>query len=137
MNKAIFISIKPKYTKKIETGEKTYEFRRYYPKQKINTLYVYETVPTCALKYIIEIGKVIKYPNKLTKKGYGNQDFNEGINNPKYAYEIKHVYLLKTPISLKELRETYNFMPPQAYAYDTKYPDLANDILKAETTRII
>ena len=55
MKKGIYLSIKPEFTEKIETGEKNYEFRKYYPKQKIDILYVYETVPTCALKYIIEL----------------------------------------------------------------------------------
>ena len=53
MNGAIFISINPKHTKRIETGKKNYEFRNYIPKEKINTLLVYETAPTCMLKYII------------------------------------------------------------------------------------
>lgn len=54
--KGIFISIKPKYLRLIETGKKTYEFRNYYPKEKIDVLYVYESSPTCMLKYVIELG---------------------------------------------------------------------------------
>lgn len=137
MKKAIFLSIKPKFTKKIEMGEKTYEFRKYYPKQEINMLYVYETAPTCQLKYIIEIGEIIKYPNKITKKGYGNDDFNNGLKKSKYAYEIKHLYGLERPISLKILREKYNFVPPQGYAYDTKYPILTEAILNSKIKRIL
>ena len=37
--------------------KKNYEFRKYYPKQEIEILYVYETFPTCALKYRIGIRK--------------------------------------------------------------------------------
>ena len=33
MKKAIYLSIKPKFTKKIETGEKDHEFRKYIPKE--------------------------------------------------------------------------------------------------------
>ena len=85
MRKGIYLSIKPEFTGKIETGEKNYEFRKYYPKQKIDILYVYETVPTCALKYIIELGDIIEYPNKISKEGYGNLDFNNGLKKSKYA----------------------------------------------------
>ena len=109
MKKGIFISIKPKYLRRIESGEKNYEFRNYYPRQKIDVLYVYETVPTCELKYIIELGEIIEFPNKILKNGYGNKEFNEGKMS-KYAYEIKSVYILKNPISLTELRKLYNFV---------------------------
>ena len=137
MKKAIYLSIKPKFTKKIEVGEKNYEFRKYYPKQGIDTLYVYETAPTCSLKYIIELGDVIVYPNKISKDGYGNLEFNNGLKKSKYAYEIKHVDILEEPINLEELRNKYNFMPPQSYAYDEKYPELTKKINNSKLRRLI
>lgn len=137
MKKAIYLSIKPKFTKKIETGEKNYEFRKYIPKLDIDTLFVYETFPTCQLKYIIELGQIIEYPNKINECGYGNEEFNNGLKKSKYAYEIKHVDLLENPINLKELKEVYNFMPPQSYAYDSRYEKLTNAIKNAKVRRII
>lgn len=137
MNKGIYLSIKPEFTKRIETGEKNYEFRNYYPKQKIDILYVYETFPTCALKYIIELGDIIEYPNKITKEGYGNSDFNNGLKKSRYAYEIKHVDILEEPINLSQLRDDYDFVPPQAYAYDTKYPKLTEEINNSKAMRLI
>ena len=73
--KGIFLSIRPDALKRICTKEKNYEFRKYYPKQEIEILYVYETFPTCALKYRIELGNIIHYPNKIEKEGYGNACF--------------------------------------------------------------
>lgn len=137
MKNAIYISIKPKFTKKIETGEKDHEFRKYIPKEAIDTLFVYETVPTCQLKYIIQLGKIVEYPDKINELGYGNADFNEGLKKSKYAYEIKHVDLLEKPICLKELKEVYGFTPPQSYAYDNRYEKLTNDIKLAKTKRLI
>ncbi len=136
MKKGIFISIKPKYLRRIESGEKNYEFRNYYPRQKIDVLYVYETVPTCELKYIIELGEIIEFPNKILKNGYGNKEFNEGKMS-KYAYEIKSVYILKNPISLTELRKLYNFVAPQSYAYDITYKKLTSKINNMETIKLI
>lgn len=124
MRKGIYLSIKPEFTRKIETGEKNYEFRKYYPKQEINLLYVYETFPTCALKYIIELGDIIEYPSKISKEGYGNLDFNNGLKKSKFAYEIKHVDILENPIDLSQLKDVYNFVLSQSYAYDEKYPKL-------------
>ena len=137
MKKAIYISIKPKFTKKIETGEKNYEFRKYIPKEKIDTLFVYETTPTCKLKYIIELGDIVEYPNKLLKKGYGNDDFNNGLKESKYAYEIIHVDILVNPIELSDLKEKYGFVPPQSYAYDDKYKVLTKHIIKSNKERLI
>lgn len=137
MKKAIYISIKPKFTKKIETGEKNHEFRKYIPKEAIDTLFVYETVPTCQLKYIIEVEKIVEYPNKINELGYGNADFNAGLKKSKYAYEIKHVDLLESPIGLKELKDVYGFAPPQSYAYDDRYVELTNDIKLAKVKRLI
>lgn len=137
MKKAIYLSIKPKFTKKIETGEKDHEFRKYIPKEAIDTLFVYETVPTCQLKYIIELGKIVKYPDKINELGYGNADFNAGLKQSKYAYEIKHVDLLENPICLKELKDVYEFAPPQSYAYDDRYEKLTNDIKSAKVKRLI
>lgn len=137
MKKAIYLSIKPKFTKKIETGEKNYEFRKYIPKEEIDTLFVYETVPTCQLKYIIELGNIVEYPDKINESGYGNSDFNAGLKQSKYAYEIKHVDLLENPICLKDLRDIYGFAPPQSYAYDDRYEKLTNTIKLAKVKKLI
>lgn len=135
--KGIYISIKPVHLNRIVTGKKNYEFRNYYPKEHIDVLYVYESSTTCKLKYIIELGEIIKYPNKITKEGYGNEDFNKGLKNSKYAYEIKHLYELERFIPLKELKEKYGFNPPQSYAYDVRYERLTEDINKMNVRRLI
>lgn len=128
MKKGIFISIKPEFTKRIEIGEKNYEFRKYIPKEEFDILYVYETVPTCSLKYILTIDKIIEYPNKINEKGYGNADFNNGIKKSKFAYHILKVEKLDNPISLKDLKTRFGFAAPQSYAYDTRYPKLVSYI---------
>lgn len=135
--KAIYLSIKPEFTKKIETGEKNYEFRKYLPKKPIDTLFVYETAPTCALKYIIKLGKIIKYPKKILKPGYGNDEFNKGLKKSKYAYQIKNVYLLEKPIILNELKQKYGFTAPQSYAYDDRYKKLTEYLLTANIIKLI
>lgn len=137
MTKAIFISIKPEFTKRIELGEKNYEFRKYIPKEKIDKLYVYETVPTCSLKYILTIDKIIEYPNKIIEVGYGNDDFNNGLKKSKYAYHISKVEKPDKSINLKELKNDYSFVPPQSYAYDSRYPKLTNYIENTSKTVLI
>ena len=131
MSKGIFISIKPQYTKRIELGEKNYEFRNYIPKEEFNKLYVYESSPTCSLKYILTIDKIIKYPDKILEDGYGNQDFNNGLKKSKYAYHISKVEKLNEPLELKVLKEEYGFTAPQGFAYDKRYIKLSNYLDRA------
>ena len=135
--KSIYISIKPIYLRKIESHEKNYEFRNYIPKKEFDTLFVYESYPTCELKYIIQIENIIEFPNKIDELGIGNYEFNNG-NMSKYAYQIKSVYMLERPIKLKELKEKYNFNPPQSYAYNDTYKELSEYIIsKCKMNRII
>lgn len=135
MNKALYVSIHLKHVEKIVEGIKNHEFRNYVPKREFDTLYVYTTLPKKEIRYILKIGEVIKYPNPILIAGSGNEEFNCG-NKTKYAYAISEIYELKRPISLNELREKYQFMPPQAYAYDSKYPDLTSVLEKAHKTKI-
>lgn len=133
---AIYISIKPKYTKLIESGKKDYEFRSYIPKTKITTLYVYETSPVCKLTYIIEIGNIVKNPDQINENGIGNQEFNKGTFKYRYAYYIKKLYKLNNSISLNKLRN-FGFTPPQAYAYGTTYAELTKFLKNQPKTIII
>lgn len=128
MKHAIYVSIKPPYVKKIIARAKNYEFRSYIPKQEIDKLYVYESYPTTSLKYVITLGKIVRYPEKIPDEGDGNKEFNLGTKGMEYAYEIKHVDILDAEIPLPLLKEVFSFFPPQAYAYDTKYPELTKVI---------
>ena len=130
MDSGIFISIKPCFTKKIESGEKNYEFRKYIPKKSINKLYVYESSPTCQIKYILYIDKIVEYPNKIDEQGYGNKDFNNGLKKSKYAYHIAKIEKLNKPLALTVLKKDYGFCAPQSFAYGSKYPKLVDYINK-------
>lgn len=136
MKKAIFLSIKPEFTKRIENGTKNYEFRNYVPKKDFELLYVYETVPTSLLKYVITIDKIVKYPDKIKENGYGNNEFNKGLKT-KYAYHISSVEKLVDPIPLKILKENFGFTAPQGYAYNERYPKLTKLINDSKKTKII
>ena len=48
---------------------------------------------------------------------YGNIEFNNGLKESIYAYHIKKIHILKTPLYFKELKEDYNSYPPQKYTY--------------------
>ena len=136
LTNGIYISIKQGPTSKIVQGIKDNEFRNYVPKRGFKFMYVYVTAPTSQLKYIIEIGDIVKYPKQLETDGDGNLDFNQGKKS-KFAYPIVKVYELKNPISLEELKKKFGFTPPQAFSYADRYAELTEHILKAEKVIII
>lgn len=136
LTNGIYVSINPEPTSKIVQGIKDHEFRNYIPKKGFKFLYVYVTAPQSQLKYVIEIGDIVKYPKKLESNGDGNYDFNIGKKS-KYAYPIIKVYELARPISLKELKNRFGFVPPQAFSYAETFAELTEQLLKAEKTIIV
>lgn len=131
MNKGIYISINKNATEKIVNKEKNHEFRNYIPKKKFNLMYVYVTAPVSKLMYIIELNQIIRFPDKIQYFGDGNDIFNLG-DKSKFAYEIKKVIKLESPVPLKELKEIYEFIPPQSYAYTDRYLKLTEYINKQQ-----
>ena len=136
LTNGIYVSINPEPTSKIVQGIKNHEFRNYIPKKSFKFLYVYVTAPQSQLKYVIEIGNIVKYPEKLESNGDGNLDFNIGKKS-KYAYPIIKVYELDCPISLEELKKKFGFVPPQAFSYAETYIELTKHIVTAENVVII
>lgn len=136
LTNGIYVSINPEPTSKIVQGTKNNEFRNYIPKKSFKFLYVYVTAPQSELKYVIEIGDIVKYPEKLDSDGDGNHVFNMG-KKAKYAYPIIKVYELVNPISLEELKNKFSFVPPQRFSYAETFAELTEYLSKAEKTIVI
>lgn len=133
MNKksdGIYISIKPIFVDLILKNEKNYEFRKYIPNKKIEYIYIYETLPKARIKYVINITEISKFPEKIETTGIGNLEFNKGLKKAKYAYKLGKIFFLEKEVELQELREKYNFIPPQSFAYIEKYKSLTDYINK-------
>ena len=136
INNSIYFSMYVEPMDKIIKDIKNYEFRNYVPKKEFEYIFLYLTAPIKELKYILKIGSIIDKDTKIKSEGDGNLEFNKG-RKTKFAYEILKVYELEKPIPLKELKEKYKFMPPQAFAYGDRYKKLSNDIIKQDRTLII
>lgn len=126
----VVFSIKPEYSQKIVTGEKTIELRRRFPISVPagTTALIYETSPTRALSGIAEIGKVYRFSPTEIWKNFRDQacitrkDFDayfDGINFA-FAIELRHGRPLQRPLELNELRERFGFEPPQSFLYATQ-----------------
>jgi len=129
MENEVLFSLKPKFAELIEKKEKTHEFRKYAPKRLPTRLWFYITAPVSTLVYVADVDPVVKFPNKIPNDGYGNDDFNNGLKKAEFAFPIRHLYKLKTPLNLAQLRLSYSFTAPQGFAYMSKYPNLYNDVI--------
>lgn len=129
MENDVLFSLKPKFAELIEKKEKTHEFRKYTPKRPPTRLWFYITAPVSTLVYVADVDPVIKFPHKIPNGGYGNSDFNNGLKKAEFAFPIRHLYKVKTPLNLNELRLNYNFTAPQGFAYMSSYPDLYNHVI--------
>lgn len=124
MKKAIFISIKPKYCKLIESQKKVNEFRTFIPKEETEYFWIYESSPVSALKYIAKVSKPVTYPDQVEQVGYGDDRFNSGLSKYKHAYKIESLFKLASPLPLDFLRNEFSFTAPQGYSYLRTYPEL-------------
>lgn len=134
--KEIVISIKPQYVELISKKYKNHEFRNYIPKQDVDRLWIYTSTPIKKIEYVLDIDKIVKYPETIPEDGIGNRDFNTHSNNYSYAYHIKHLHKLKDPIDLVTLQANFNFTAPQSYFYLENYSDLSNYLKNIKLIKI-
>jgi len=72
-------------------------------------------VYTCLIRALFSNGKK---PGEIEdEEGLGNSDFNQGRKESKFAFEILHLYKIRTPLPAPELKEKYKISPPQRYTY--------------------
>lgn len=126
-SKDLIISIHPKYSEKILAGKKTVELRRRFPLStaKGTTIYIYSTSPVRAIVGSAEIAETIKLPIKAIWKKYSKcafikkEDFESYFNglSEGFALELKNAKTFDKPVELAELRERFNFTPPQSFIY--------------------
>lgn len=111
------LSVKPRYMKLILVGEKKYEFRNFKPNYYNDYFWIYESTPSKELKYLMKIKSIVVFPCIIYDDSYGVDRFNSGEMKNRYAYEIEELYSLEEPLTLNELKDSYNFTAPQAYTY--------------------
>ena len=130
------LSIKPKFVNLIKDGHKNYEFRKYSPKKGVDRIWIYTSSPICSLEYVAEIDHIVTYPEHILEKGVGNDEFNNGLKQSKYAYHIKHLYRLNTSLELKRLKNEFGFTAPQSYFYLDNNKELFEFVLAQKLKEI-
>lgn len=135
----IIISFDEQWMSYIVNKEKNYEFRKWKTDSETRRMWIYINKPTAQLKYIIEIDQPVVYPNQISEDGLGNKEFNQAADDYKgynFAYRIKHLYELNSPIDSKTMKSKYNIHPPQKFTYVSKYPGLVKDIIIKEQKKL-
>jgi predicted transcriptional regulator/DNA-binding XRE family transcriptional regulator len=123
----VVFSIKPHYSEAIISGSKTIELRRRFPTNVPRGTFalIYSTTPVRALTGIAQIDGVFKkHPDEIWK-AYSRKscieksDFDAYFSGLEFGYAVKlrHARALSRPIELAELRERFNFEPPQSFLY--------------------
>ena len=115
----IIISIHPKHVANIASRLKDHEFRNYLLPGSVKRMWIYETSPTQAIKYVARISPG-KRPGEITNiQGLNNASFNERkLEGSKFAYEILELHATPAPWTLQELKARgWLNGPPQKYCY--------------------
>lgn len=119
----LLLSIKPKYSEKIFSGEKKYEFRKQKPRRVIDRVFIYECGPS---KNIVgwfsvkgihsgspeEIWMKCKNLSGIEKKNYVSYCNGRKVI---YAFEINETFQFDNPIDPFEM--VSDFKPPQSFSY--------------------
>lgn len=120
MNKALLLSIKPRFADAIFEGTKTFELRKVRPKLVAGDLVlVYVTPPRCRLEGAFKVGAVLEMPpEKLWlrvrgKCGVTRAEFMTYYSEKSTAFAIgvAEAWQLETAVGLNKLR-TEEIVPP-------------------------
>lgn len=123
----VVLSVRPQYSSKIMSGEKTVELRRRFPISAPNgtRAYIYSTSPDRAMIGVAEIAAVKKLAVDEIWRSYSKVAFIERSDFDKYfdgleygmALEFTNVRPFDKPMPLTDLRERFGFEPPQSFLY--------------------
>ncbi|KAJ5274496.1 hypothetical protein N7497_005101 [Penicillium chrysogenum] len=135
----IFMSIKPEHMQNIASGSKNHEYRGYLLPSSIKHIWFYTTSPIQRIEYVARISPG-KIPGQVPDDGgIGNAEFNAGLKESKYGYEILALWRLKMPVSLeKALAEGFLKGAPQKYCWVSldflgRFPLDGQDLLFSKT----
>lgn len=125
MNKALLLSIKPRFADAIFAGTKIFELRKVRPKVVSGDLVlVYVTTPRCRLEGAFRVEKVLEmepeklWPRVRGKCGVTKSEFMGYFAGKSvgFAIGVAEAWHLDAAVELSEMR-TEEIVPPQGYRY--------------------
>ena len=118
----VLMSIKPKFSKKILDGTKTFELRKKIFKEKIEKVIIYESSPTKKVVGEFIIDKIISdtpqniYSNYKECLGIAEKEYFEYFKDTNIAHAIKIKKVIKYDKELT-LKDFNIIKAPQSYQY--------------------
>ncbi|KAJ5769917.1 uncharacterized protein N7511_001968 [Penicillium nucicola] len=114
----VFMSIKPEHMNNIVSLTKNHEYRSYLLPSDVQRIWFYTTKPIQRIEYVVYISRG-KVPGQVPEDGgIGNAEFNAGMKNSNYAYEILKIWKLEQPVDLEQAIKFGFFKgPPQKYTW--------------------
>lgn len=133
----LILSIHPRHVANIVSRVKNHEFRNYLLPVSVNRLWIYETSPASAVRYVATISHG-KRPGEIREPGgLRNDEFDRGDleGRVKYAYEILKLEELESPYTLATLKSNgWLGGAPQKYCFVK--PEMAT-ALSVATLRLV
>jgi len=131
----LLFSIKPEFSELILSGKKTVELRKQVPKKRSRYAIIYESSPSKGITGVFSIKNIHVKPvreiSRLLSKACVSRQFfweyYEGYGNG-VVIEIENAFRFEKKVSLYELRELMDFIPPQDFCYFDA--NLVQDILR-------
>jgi len=112
----VILTIRPSCAESIHKGEKNHEFRGYLLRSSVERLWLYESAPRCAIRFVMQTAEP-KSPGEVRDpSGFGNDAFDAG-EIPGYAYPVRALYKLQTPLTREAMKTRFNMQSPQGYRY--------------------
>ena len=133
--------IKPVYTDRILSGEKTYELRRRLPKEPLTHVLIYSTHPVGKVVGYAKVQGIVKGPAQQlwdmlqNKFGICKEDYFsyfDGCDEAK-AIQFSEVRKFNRPFKLSEISEDLSV--PQSFCYLDK--DIFSKIRRRKNTRVL
>jgi len=120
----LLFSIKPEFSELILSGKKVIELRKHVPKKKSRYAIIYESSPSKGITGVFSIKNIHVKPVReisrlLSKACVSHQFFCEYYRryDNGVVIEIGNAFRLERKMSLYELRELIDFIPPQDFCY--------------------
>ena len=115
----LIISIKPQFVEKILSGEKKYEFRRRIYKQKVEKIYIYQTLPQQGIVAYFTPGEIIKDTPQNLWDRFSQVSGTTEEHLIGYLHDLDEAYAIEIT-NLKIFDEPFipeGIKAPQSYKY--------------------
>ncbi|KAJ3192730.1 hypothetical protein HDU67_005372 [Dinochytrium kinnereticum] len=116
----VILPIKPEYVRLIVDRKKNYEYRKYKLRPTIERLWLYETAPISAIRYVMSTASPRRPGEVCDSSGIGNDDFDAGLKESKYGYPVLAVSRLPDILTKKTLEAKFGIKSLQGFRYVPK-----------------